>query len=282
MGLNSDIELFEELLGIKICICSIGGEQTSRLAVAPRHIIHTSSFCSMMKSTAKGLSRCLECKERANFHAGVGDGFDGYCAFGLWECVMPIKTGDRVVGAVYAGALRDGSAKSENTLARATRICGIDSHRAREILPVAPDAEGIKAKARFAARAIVALAEKELAVLPVQPRNMYSPAVLEMLRRADTLISKTQSLESIAGEMGRSAKHLGKCFKREVGVSFSQYVSDKRLTRSAELLMRTGLSVIEIALECGFESAEYFTRSFKRRYGVAPTLYRAQNRPIKM
>ena len=113
MGLNSDIEFFEELLGVKICICGIEGEEISQLDVAPEHIIHTSSFCSLMKSTARGLSLCLECKVRANRRASSGDSFEGYCAFGLWECVMPILAGDRVVGAVYAGGLRDGTARSE-------------------------------------------------------------------------------------------------------------------------------------------------------------------------
>ena len=282
MGLNSDIELFEELLGIKICICDIEGEGISQLDVAPEHIMHTSHFCSMMKSTARGLARCLECKRRANCRAASGESFEGYCAFGLWECVMPIMAGNRAVGAVYAGGLRDGTVRSENMLTRATEICGIDVYRARDILPVTSDTERRKEKTRFAMRAIVALAEKELARLPLPTQNMYSPSVSEMLRRADMLISKAQSLESIAAEMNMNAKYLGKCFKRELGVSFSQYVADKRLVRSAELLMRTNLSVIEIALECGFESAEYFTRSFKRRYGTPPSHYRRQNRPIKI
>ncbi len=280
MGLNSDIEFFEGLFGIKICIGGIEGEEISLLDIAPEHIIHTSPFCSLMKSSAKGLSRCLECKKRANLRAALGEGFEGYCAFGLWEAVMPIRLGDRVVGAVYAGDFRDGTARSENTLSRAAQICGIDAHRARNILPLTPDADNCKEKTRLATRALAALAEKELSTRPIPQKNLYSPSVTEMLRRADTLISKTQSLEAIADEMNMSAKYLGKCFKRELGVSFSQYVSDKRLVRSAELLMRTKLSVLEIALECGFESAEYFTRSFKRRYGVAPTLYRRQNRLV--
>ena len=73
-----------------------------------------------------------------------------------------------------------------------------------------------------------------------------------------------------------SYDYLRKLFQKEIGVTPHQYLQDKRLQAAAELLVSqsTGKgSVAEIARMCGFREPLYFSRVFKKTYGVSPSQY---------
>ena len=73
-----------------------------------------------------------------------------------------------------------------------------------------------------------------------------------------------------------SYEYLRKRFKKEVGVTPHQYLSDKRLQTAADWLARSlddSSNVAEIAHLSGFKEPLYFSRMFKKRYGVAPSFY---------
>jgi AraC-like DNA-binding protein len=72
--------------------------------------------------------------------------------------------------------------------------------------------------------------------------------------------------------------YIRKLFKKEIGVTPHQYLSDKRLAVAAECLCSDyacGSSVSEIAHMCGFREPLYFSRVFKNKYGVAPSQYQS-------
>ncbi len=83
------------------------------------------------------------------------------------------------------------------------------------------------------------------------------------------------SLSTIAVEMGASVAHVQRSFRAETGATVVTYVQDRRLDAATDLLRTTDLSVTEIAMATGFGSASYFARLFARRYGAAPSQYRA-------
>ena len=65
-------------------------------------------------------------------------------------------------------------------------------------------------------------------------------------------------------------------FQRSCGVTPLGYLTELRLNRAAQLLGcsdRSGLSVIDIARACGYRDALYFSRMFKRKFGVSPIHY---------
>lgn len=72
-----------------------------------------------------------------------------------------------------------------------------------------------------------------------------------------------------------SAGYLKKLFKQETGLTPHQYLTDKRLENAANNLATNGGSrnISEIAHQCGFGDPLYFSRVFKRKYGVAPRDY---------
>ena len=68
--------------------------------------------------------------------------------------------------------------------------------------------------------------------------------------------------------------YLRKLFKTEMGVTPHQYLSDLRLRAAAERLRITdGANVSEIAHLCGFHEPLYFSRMFRKKYGLSPSEY---------
>lgn len=86
------------------------------------------------------------------------------------------------------------------------------------------------------------------------------------------------SMESLARDVGISARHLGRLFRSETGLTPGQYLESVRL-ESAQVLLETGDDPVEtVAGQCGFGSAETMRRIFQHTLGIAPTTYRARFR----
>ena len=74
--------------------------------------------------------------------------------------------------------------------------------------------------------------------------------------------------------VGYSVNYFGKLFCRRYGVTFQEYLLERRLQWAYGILRASSFSVAEIAYESGFNSQSYFTRQFRRRYGMSPTQVR--------
>ncbi len=64
-------------------------------------------------------------------------------------------------------------------------------------------------------------------------------------------------------------------FKKHYGVSPIQYLINRRMEYAKHLLNTSGMSVKQIAYQCGFENEYYFSRIFKKLTGYSPSQYRA-------
>lgn len=63
-------------------------------------------------------------------------------------------------------------------------------------------------------------------------------------------------------------------FKKHLGKTFSEYVSELRIRKARELLKQTDLSIEEIAIEAGYVDYYYFNKVFKKHCGMTPTKFR--------
>jgi AraC family cel operon transcriptional repressor len=77
---------------------------------------------------------------------------------------------------------------------------------------------------------------------------------------------------------GRSAEHTARELRRYSGYTPTEFVNRLRIDHAAQLLCTTGKSVLDIALECGFEHQGHFHNCFKTRFQTTPLKYRKQNR----
>lgn len=107
----------------------------------------------------------------------------------------------------------------------------------------------------------------------------FSPATqgdLEMLKIMDHIdanITNGISLRSVAKKAGMSESALSRHFSATNGISFKQYVIEKKIQRAILLLQTTDLKMIDVALESGFDSISGFYDAFKRKTGTTPSKF---------
>ncbi len=90
----------------------------------------------------------------------------------------------------------------------------------------------------------------------------------------EQLSDSNLSLISLASELGFSSGYLSSLFKKELGVSFQDYVLNQRLDKAKLLLLSSEMKNYEIAKAVGFEDVNYFGTRFKIRFGLSPKQYK--------
>jgi two-component system response regulator YesN len=81
------------------------------------------------------------------------------------------------------------------------------------------------------------------------------------------------SFAQLAKELNISRNYLSNIFKRETGVSFMTYLTDFRISKAKDLLLRREYMVYEIAEKVGYRDPAYFSRMFKAETGMSPFEY---------
>ena len=80
---------------------------------------------------------------------------------------------------------------------------------------------------------------------------------------------------TISKKFGYSAEHFCRIFKKATGITPMTYLRIFRLEQSLKMIKKNEYSISEIAAQCGFYDANYFTRCFKAHYGVPPKYYKS-------
>ena len=86
------------------------------------------------------------------------------------------------------------------------------------------------------------------------------------------------SLEDVANHVNISTYYLSKIFKKEMGVNFITYVTDRKMDLAKEMLVNTDIPVLNIALDLAYNEANYFSKAFKKKTGLTPSEYREKYR----
>ncbi|MEY8386171.1 helix-turn-helix domain-containing protein [Oscillospiraceae bacterium 38-13] len=86
------------------------------------------------------------------------------------------------------------------------------------------------------------------------------------------------SVESLCSHIHLSPTYFSTVFKREMGLSFTAYVTQVRMEEAARLLRETDEKTYRIAEATGFSDPNYFSYVFKRHFGLSPSKFRAGQR----
>ncbi|RWE19828.1 MAG: GlxA family transcriptional regulator [Mesorhizobium sp.] len=98
--------------------------------------------------------------------------------------------------------------------------------------------------------------------------------VAEVIRIMEEHIEDPLPLRDIAKCVGRSQRQIERLFQRSVSSSPMRFYLHLRLSRAKRLIRQTQLSIVEIAIACGFASASHFSKCFREAFGVNPSTCR--------
>lgn len=274
------IDVLTFMKKIHICIHDVSGIlQTPGMSVVYENRIHSQPFCCLAKSTQAGYDACIECKNRANDRAQrQRSAFGGLCAFGLFEAVRPVVIEGKVVCIIYLGNMVQEEEKSRQQLVKSCRKTGAPFDRME---PVLADCERSLSHAQAAE--ICEALENCIQNLyrmhgeEAADERLQMHWIVDQLKTyADHNYRQSFTLESVCRLYFIHEKYAGGLFKKQMRMTFHEYLNEVRLQRAAELLISSPRKIIDIALSCGFNNVTYFNKKFRQRYGMAPGEYREQ------
>ena len=96
----------------------------------------------------------------------------------------------------------------------------------------------------------------------------------QVLDYIDNYLAEDIKLADIAQLLDMSQFHFGRLFKQSIGLSPYQYLIQQRVERAKKLLKNTDYLIIDIAMECGFNSHSHLTNKFRKMTGMTPKAFR--------
>lgn len=84
------------------------------------------------------------------------------------------------------------------------------------------------------------------------------------------------TVQVLSDYTGLSPSYLSRLFKKELGISISDYILEKKIEKSENLLKYSDYSLVDIANYLAFSSQSHFIQTFKKAIGITPNKYRNQ------
>ncbi len=130
--------------------------------------------------------------------------------------------------------------------------------------------------------ALEAPAQTPPPVFPAHP-DLLPPHVSDLTRRAVSYFclhyDQPFRREALAGNLGVTSGYLTHVFRKDLGMTPSEYLTRLRVIRARELLADPAYTITEVAARVGYDDAAYFSRIFLKETGHSPRAYRQITQP---
>lgn len=93
---------------------------------------------------------------------------------------------------------------------------------------------------------------------------------MSIIKYINANYEKDISLKSIADTLHMNPNYISQLFKKETGITYTQYLTDLRINKAKHLLQTTDLSINEVSEAVGFNDYFYFLKTFKKIVGITP------------
>ena len=142
-----------------------------------------------------------------------------------------------------------------------------------ELALTMPNSGGISVEAlqlKYGDRAFLDTIRLMAEKLAAQAHNTTNDNVLKAIAYIEKHLCADISCKAVAAHIHMNSSYFSRLFSKELGVSFSDFVLQKRIEKATALLSNTKYSIDEIAAMVGIESVSYFYRIYKRMTGNTP------------
>lgn len=119
-------------------------------------------------------------------------------------------------------------------------------------------------------------------ILQERQESQFVSAAEKMVYIIHERYDQELTLEAIAAELHFHPVYLGRVFKKEVGRTFSDYVSEFRMKMAKHMLETTNMKISEIGEKLRYKNISAFIRAFRKMYGSTPGQYREERSSSQM
>lgn len=109
-------------------------------------------------------------------------------------------------------------------------------------------------------------------------KNFYYRVITYLAEHYPEPITSAEAADALFYTQSYFCRAFKKCF----GVRFSEYLNTYRLLAAKEKLHTENVKIADVAMTCGFSSAAYFTKCFKKSFGTTPLAYRKSQSSYKI
>lgn len=193
------------------------------------------------------------------------------CHAGLIEIAVPILHNDIPICYILFGQMRTSSDFS--AVADYLRNLGMDPKVMEELYSNLScfDSKKIESVCNLASIIVNHILTENMI------KQSYDDKITKAIAFIDQNLEKELTIQTISKGINVSKSVLYKCFHSHFGCTISEYINTKRVEKSGELLAKTNLSIEDISQKCGFLSASYYSKVFKRLKNTTPMKYRREH-----
>lgn len=106
------------------------------------------------------------------------------------------------------------------------------------------------------------------------PEHVKNETFRNILKHTNANFCNNISIQTLAKEFIINPSYICQMFKNDLGVTFSEYLTDMRIAKAQDLLKLTDLPIGEIADKSGYNDYFHFAKTFKKIVGITPSQYR--------
>ncbi|MCS7463916.1 AraC family transcriptional regulator [Paenibacillus doosanensis] len=117
--------------------------------------------------------------------------------------------------------------------------------------------------------------EQAVQAKPQTPSHLSSSKLGSVLQYIDTNLQNDLSVAELAELVHHHPNYFIRFFKNHMGMTPMAFIYERRLEKAKQLLLSSDLAIGEIAQATGFHDIFHFSKSFKKRLGVAPSEFRS-------
>lgn len=240
---------------------------------------HQNAFCALIAASSPACAACLEAQQRISDSAAQQPQTT-VCFAGMSEASVPVRVGGRLIGFLQTGEVIVGRSRAGRfpKVARKLREWGMKVN-ARSLQRAYSTSLVLTPRRFQSVLRLLAIFSDHLGLVANQIAICADHAEPASVTKARKFIRERQdeelTLADVARAVNMSTFYFCKVFKKATGLTFTEYLSRRRIEKAMKLLANPNVRVSEIAYEAGFQSLTHFNRTFHRVLGKSPTQYRA-------
>ena len=228
--------------------------------------IGTTEYCSLISATKEGARGCKKSNDALFDKCETSKSLEMHiCEAGLVDAIIPILDRDELVGFLMIGQMR-----SSNELPANLKSFPIDYATISECYRNMP------VRDEKTIRSIINIGSMltKYVIFENMVKLQQKPSADSIATYVEEHLSEKLSAAHVSKATHISVSGIYKCMKNSFGCTLSEYITKRRAERSLRLLEDGELSIEKVAESVGFSDSAYYSRCFKKLYGVSPLKYR--------
>ena len=262
------LTVLKELHNISGFRISIHDTQFHEIAAYPEKL---SCFCGLVQQNKKARQMCVQ-NDISTFHIVENDlkTYVYQCKFGLHEAVAPLFSFGTLTGYLMMGQIIDTNMGSRNFVYQSALPYVKDF----DALSKAIDSISVSSKEMIlSCITIMDVCAKYITLsnrLNLSKKNL----TFEIKKYIATHYHEKITIEMLCRQFFCSRSTLINSFRNSCSTTITQYILDIRMQKATEMLKSSNKSIKDIAMDCGFEDQNYFSKVFHKVYQKSPTEFR--------